>query len=88
MSVLRSDILTDWRNATKSVVYTAAADKDNLFAPEMHFIDGELYIYFAMDDGIDENHRMYVVKAEDPTKPDGPFSELRRYCVLHSFHLT
>lgn len=39
-----------------------------LWAPEMHFIDGRWYIYFAADDGHDENHRMYVLESvsEDP----------------------
>lgn len=33
-----------------------------LWAPELHYLDGEWYIYFAADDGKNANHRMYVLK--------------------------
>jgi len=40
------------------------------WAPEMHYINGEWYIYVAADDGEDINHRMYVLKgkSQDPLK--------------------
>ncbi len=42
-----------------------------IWAPEMHYIDGEWYIYFAASDGNNDNHRMYVLKgtSQDPTAP-------------------
>ncbi len=42
-----------------------------LWAPELHYIDGEWYIYVAADDGDNQNHRMYVLKgtSQDPTQP-------------------
>ena len=36
----------------------------NLWAPELHFIDGRFYIYFAADDGDNPNHRMWVLAAQ------------------------
>jgi len=33
-----------------------------IWAPELHYLDGDWYIYFAADDGKNENHRMYVLK--------------------------
>ena len=41
------------------------------WAPELHYINGEWYIYVAADDGNNYNHRMYVLKgtSQDPTKP-------------------
>ena len=33
-----------------------------LWAPELHYLNGEWFIYFAADDGKNENHRMYVLK--------------------------
>lgn len=41
----------------------------NIWAPEMHFLDGKWYIYFAADNGDDINHRMYVIENPnaDPT---------------------
>lgn len=40
-----------------------------LWAPELHYLDGEWYIYVAADDGNNDNHRMYVLKGttQDPT---------------------
>jgi len=41
-----------------------------LWAPELHFLQGRWYIYVAADDGRNENHRMYVLQCEtsDPTR--------------------
>ena len=37
---------------------------DNVWAPELHLIDGRWLIYYAADDGKNENHRMWVLEAE------------------------
>lgn len=39
-----------------------------IWAPEFHIIDGKWYVYFAADDGDNNNHRMYVLenKSSDP----------------------
>lgn len=34
-----------------------------IWAPELHFIQDKWYIYFAADDGNNENHRMYVLES-------------------------
>lgn len=41
------------------------------WAPELHKINGEWFIYVAADDGDNFNHRMYVLRGTDadPTKP-------------------
>lgn len=41
-----------------------------LWAPEIHFIGGKWYVYFAADDGNNNNHRMYVLENSsiDPMK--------------------
>ncbi len=41
-----------------------------LWAPELHILDGKSYIYVACDDGNNHNHRMYVLTNDsaDPTK--------------------
>ncbi len=44
----------------------------NLWAPEMHFLDGRCHIYFAADDGRNENHRMWVLAA-DSDDPAGAY---------------
>ena len=59
---------------TAKTVYTAPADtmwSREYWAPELHYIDGEWYIYVAADDGENENHRMYVLRgtSQDPRDP-------------------
>ena len=49
VEVLRSRILTDWRNAERRVVFTVNAPFGNCWAPEIHYIRGNWYIYFAPD---------------------------------------
>ncbi len=41
-----------------------------VWAPELHFIGGKWYFYFAADNGVNENHRIYVLenKNKDPMK--------------------
>ena len=41
-----------------------------IWAPELHYLNGEWYIYFAADDGNNDNHKMYVLKgtSQDPTE--------------------
>lgn len=43
----------------------------NLWAPELHEINGKWYIYFAADDGTNANHRMYVVENSSPNPVEG-----------------
>src|SRR5215213_3353681 len=40
----------------------------NVWAPELHFINGKWFIYYAADNGKNENHRMWVLesKTSDP----------------------
>ncbi len=57
-----------------SQVYTAPAGtqySSEYWASELHYIDGEWYIYVAADDGNNFNHRMYVLKGttQNPTDP-------------------
>ena len=42
-----------------------------LWAPEIHFLDGRFYVFFAADDGNNANHKTYVLVSEN----DDPFSK-------------
>ena len=50
----------------------------NLWAPELHFIDGRHYIYFAADDGDNARHRLWILGALS----DNPAGD---YTLLGSF---
>jgi GH43 family beta-xylosidase len=41
----------------------------DVWAPELHYLDGKWYIYVAADDGNNATHRMYVLEgtSQDPT---------------------
>ncbi len=48
-------------------VWTAPAggkNSNNLWAPELHLIDGKWFIYYAADDGKNAHHRMWVLESE------------------------
>lgn len=42
-----------------------------LWAPELHFIKGKWYVYFAADNGSNTNHRMYVIENSSPDPTQG-----------------
>ena len=41
----------------------------NIWAPELHFLNGHWYIYLTGDNGNNDNHRMWVLEAETPLGP-------------------
>lgn len=68
--VMKSRTL-DFKQAQKKVVWyppIGTMYSANLWAPEIQYIRGKWYIYFAADDGQNENHRMYALEAvgDDP----------------------
>ena len=75
IEVLKSRILTNWRNAERREVFRANAPYTDLWAPEIHFIRGNFYIYFALaTNGDNANHRMYVIRANDPNNALGGYT--------------
>ncbi|SFW50585.1 Beta-xylosidase, GH43 family [Sinomicrobium oceani] len=65
--------LADLKNAESKLIWTpppGTAYSKEIWAPEFHIIDGKWYVYFAADDGDNNNHRMYVLEntSEDPFK--------------------
>lgn len=65
-------------NASRTDIENA---KHDYWAPELHYFDAATvgadnagwYIYVAMDDGENKNHRMYVLRATDPENPLSDF---------------
>ncbi|MCK7553992.1 family 43 glycosylhydrolase [Chitinophaga sedimenti] len=52
-------------NAPESVIWTPPAGtaySSNIWAPELHFLAGKWYIYFAANDGTGDSHRMFVLE--------------------------
>jgi GH43 family beta-xylosidase len=71
LRLYRTKRMSDLRNADAKTIWTPPASGMNskqIWAPEIHFLDGKWYFYYAADDGRNENHRMWVLEnaAEDP----------------------
>jgi GH43 family beta-xylosidase len=44
--------------------YPPAPYNQNVWAPELHFIGGKAYIYYAADDGVNADHRMFAAESD------------------------
>ena len=71
IEVWKSATISGIDEGTKATVWQSPMSGPqccNIWAPELHFIGGRWYIYYAADDGNDVNHRMYVLEStgDDP----------------------
>ncbi len=70
--------LAELSNAESRTIWTPPAGTDyshEIWAPEIHYIDGKWYVYFAADNGDNNTHRMYVIEnaSEDPLEGEWVF---------------
>ena len=65
------------------IVYTPDKEEysHELWAPELHIINDKCYIYVAMDDGKNENHRMYVLENDS----NNPLDEYKMHGKISDF---
>ncbi len=54
---------------TETVIWAPGGDSRQIWAPELHEIDGRWYVYFTASDGRAANHRMYALVADQPLGP-------------------
>lgn len=61
--IVEADKIDDFENAKSHLVWTPEREEwaHEVWAPELHVLDGACYIYVACDDGNNHNHRMYVL---------------------------
>jgi GH43 family beta-xylosidase len=74
ITVSKAERLVDLGQRRGTRVWTpppGTAYSRELWAPELHCLRGQWFIYVAADDGNNDNHRMYVLQgtAQDPTQP-------------------
>lgn len=63
--IWKTDNLAELKDAEKKTIFVPPPGtlySKQIWAPEIHFIDGSWYVYFAADDGNNNNHRMYVLE--------------------------
>ena len=68
--------ITDLKSAERKTVFVPPPDSAysmNLWAPEVSYINGKWYFYFAADDGEHVNHRMYALENPSPDPFEGEF---------------
>jgi GH43 family beta-xylosidase len=71
VTLIKTKKMSELKNGAKKVVWTPPATGFNskeIWAPELHKINGIWYIYYAASDGNNENHKMWVLEntATDP----------------------
>jgi GH43 family beta-xylosidase len=75
LTIWKTRDIADLVHADQKIVWTVPADgpySHDIWAPELHRLDGKWYIYFAADAGKNESHRIYVLEntADDPLDGD------------------
>lgn len=71
--ITKSDNLEDFQSGVRTLVFQTKKGTEcgaEVWAPELHYVWGNWYIYFAADNGNNDNHRMYV--ARGGTNKDNP----------------
>ncbi|MBQ6569287.1 MAG: RICIN domain-containing protein [Clostridia bacterium] len=72
-------VLEGMRSYSDTIIYTAPESGERCgetWAPELIYIGGRWYVYFAADNGTNANHRMFVLEGgSNPNDPlDGSYS--------------
>ena len=71
LTIWKTRDLANLKSAQKKIVWTPPATgaySKDIWAPELHFINGKWYIYFAADAGRNQSHRLWVLEnsSRDP----------------------
>lgn len=69
LTIWKTKDITDLKNAEKKVVWTPPStgpESHQIWAPELHFLNGKWYIYFSADAGTNQTHRIWVL--ENPSR--------------------
>lgn len=85
IGIWKTTQLSALNKAPMQIIWTAPAtgpNSRNVWAPELHFVNNKWYAYYAADDGVNANHRMYVLENTDgdsdpttgPWEPKGKIS--------------
>ena len=66
--------IADLSTTAGKVVWTPPADgpySRDIWAPEIHFLQGRWYIYFSADGGVNQTHRVWVIENSSPDPTAG-----------------
>jgi len=77
LTVWKTRSIPDLKNAQKKVVWTPPATgpySHDIWAPEIHFLNGKWYIYFSADAANNLTHRVWVIENPSPDPLDGEWA--------------
>jgi GH43 family beta-xylosidase len=77
LTVWKTRNLADLKSAQKKIVWTPPAAgpySHDIWAPEIHFLRGRWYIYFAADAGTNQTHRIWVIENASPDPLQGEWT--------------
>jgi GH43 family beta-xylosidase len=77
LTLWKTRSMADLKSAEKKVVWTPPAAgpySHDIWAPEIHFLDGKWYIYFAADAGTNQTHRIWVLENPSADPFDGQWT--------------
>nr|BFE74231.1 hypothetical protein GCM10020092_075320 [Actinoplanes digitatis] len=80
-TLLNAPAIQVWRD-------TDPARNQHVWAPELYRVNNRWYLYYTADNGVDENHRLFVLESagDDPAKPvpvQGPAGAAQPRRVRH-----
>ena len=78
--ITKSATLQNILQQSKTYIFTPPTGtlySGDLWAPELHYLGGRWYVYFAADDGNNDNHRMHVL--EGGTDANDPLNGVYNY---------
>lgn len=78
IAIYRTGKMSELGKAKPVTIWTPPATgpwSKDIWAPEIHYLQGKWYVYFAADDGINDNHRIYVLEnaSADPLSGNWEF---------------
>ena len=77
IDIWKTKNLADLKTAERKTIWTPPANtlySKEIWAPEIHFLQGKWYVYFAADDGKNDNHRLYVLENASPDPLEGTWT--------------
>jgi GH43 family beta-xylosidase len=77
LTIWKTRDIADLKSASKKVVWTPPATgpySHDIWAPELHFLHGKWYLYFAADAGSNQTHRIWALENSSPDPLQGTWT--------------
>ncbi|WP_310394264.1 glycoside hydrolase family 43 protein [Hymenobacter sp.] len=78
ITLWKTKSLSQLKTAPSKVVWTPPATGPNsrdIWAPELHFLGGKWYLYYAADAGTNQTHRLWVLENASPDPLQGTWTD-------------